>query len=134
MEKLTEIVLDFVPMTVVIVFGAAVLAALNRWMDRRSLEMAGEGTFRRQMAITFLALFFVVAILVTAPLQDAVRGNLISLFGIAITGVIALSSTTLASRFDRSSGDPVFRYSSCLRWRSVSAGARRSSRCSRALF
>jgi small-conductance mechanosensitive channel len=97
MEKLTEIVLDFVPMTVVIVFGAAVLAALNRWMDRRSLEMAGEGTFRRQMAITFLALFFVVAILVTAPLQDAVRGNLISLFGIAITGVIALSSTTLAS-------------------------------------
>jgi len=97
MEKLIEIVLNLLPMTLVIVVGVGVLGFLNRRMDRKSLELAGEGTFSRQMVLTFLALIFVVAILVTAPLEGATRGNLISLFGIAITGVIALSSTTLAS-------------------------------------
>jgi small-conductance mechanosensitive channel len=97
MEKLTEIVLDLMPMTVVIAIGAAIIALLNRRMTAKSKVLAGEGTFRRQMLLTFLALFFVVAILVTAPLEDTTRGNLISLFGIALTGVIALSSTTLAS-------------------------------------
>jgi small-conductance mechanosensitive channel len=49
------------------------------------------------VTLTFFALFFVIAIIVTAPVDDATQGDLISLFGIAITAVIALSSTTLAS-------------------------------------
>jgi small-conductance mechanosensitive channel/uncharacterized small protein (DUF1192 family) len=49
------------------------------------------------MVLTFLALFFIVAVIVTAPLNETTQGNLISLFGIAVTAVIALSSTTLAS-------------------------------------
>jgi small conductance mechanosensitive channel len=97
MEKLFEIILNLLPMTVVIVIGVSVLGILNRRMDRKSLEMAGEGTFRRQMVLTFLALVFIVAIIVTAPLKEHTQGNLISLFGIAVTGVIALSSATLAS-------------------------------------
>jgi small-conductance mechanosensitive channel len=97
MEKLIEVVLNLLPMTVVIVVGFSVLGFLNRRLVRKSKELAGEGTFRRQMVLTFLSLFFIVAIMVTAPLEDGTRGNLISLFGIALTGVIALSSTTLAS-------------------------------------
>ena len=97
MEKLFEIILNLLPMTVVIVIGVSVLGILNRRMDRKSLEMAGEGTFRRQMVLTFLALVFIVSIIVTAPLKEHTQGNLISLFGIAVTGVIALSSATLAS-------------------------------------
>jgi len=72
-------------------------ADLNRRLVRKSKELAGEGTFRRQMVLTFLALFFIVAVIVTAPLKENMQGNLISLFGIAVTAVIALSSTTLAS-------------------------------------
>ncbi len=97
MEKLIEVVLNLLPMTVVIVVGVGVLGFLNRRMVRKSKEMAGEGTFQRQMVLTFLAVFFVVAIIVTAPLKENTHGNLISLFGIAVTGVIALSSATLAS-------------------------------------
>ena len=97
MEKLIEIVLNLLPMTVVIVIGIGVLGFLNRRMDRKSVELAGEGTFRRQMVLTLLALLFVVAVIVTAPLKENTQGNLISLFGIAVTGVIALSSATLAS-------------------------------------
>lgn len=97
MEKLIEIVLNLLPMTVVIVVGICVLGFLNRRLDRKSLELAGEGTFRRQIVLTFLALLFVVAVIVTAPLKESTQGNLISLFGIAVTGVIALSSATLAS-------------------------------------
>jgi len=97
MEKLVEIVLSLLPMTVVIVVGFSVLGFLNRRLVRKSKELAGEGTFRRQMVLTFLALFFIVAVIVTAPLKGNTQGNLISLFGIAIAAVIALSSTTLAS-------------------------------------
>jgi small-conductance mechanosensitive channel len=97
MEKLIEIVLELLPMTVVIIIGVSALGFLNRRMDRKSLELAGEGTFRRQMVLTLLALVFVVAVIVTAPLNENMQGNLISLFGIAVTGVIALSSATLAS-------------------------------------
>jgi small-conductance mechanosensitive channel len=97
MEKLIEIVLDLLPMTVVIVIGTSLLGFLNRRMTRKSVELAGQGTFRRQMSLTFFALFFVVAVIVTAPLKETMQGNLISLFGIAVTAVIALSSTTLAS-------------------------------------
>lgn len=97
MEMLTGVVLNLLPMTLVIVIGIGVLGFLNRRMDQKSLEMAGAGTFRRQIFLTFLALFFVVAIIVTAPLKENTQGNLISLFGIAVTGVIALSSATLAS-------------------------------------
>ncbi len=97
MEKLIEIILSLLPMTIVIVIGFTVIGFLNRRLDQKSIELAGEGTFRRQMILTFLALFFVIAVVVTAPLQDATQSNLISLFGIALTGVIALSSTTLAS-------------------------------------
>ena len=97
MEKLIEIVLALLPMTIVIIFGFSFLGFLNRRLVRKSKEMAGEGTFRRQMVLTFLALFFIVAVIVTAPIRATLQGNLISLFGIAVTGVIALSSTTLAS-------------------------------------
>lgn len=97
MEKLIQIILNLVPMTVVIAIGVGLMVLLNRRMVAKSKELGGEGTFRRQMILTFLGLFFVVAILVTAPLENTTRGNLISLFGIALTGVIALSSTTLAS-------------------------------------
>ena len=97
MEKLIGIVLDLLPMTVVIVIGIGVLGFLNRRMVRKSVELAGEGTFTRQITVTFFALFFVVAVIVTAPLKENTQGNLISLFGIAVTAVIALSSTTLAS-------------------------------------
>jgi small-conductance mechanosensitive channel len=97
MEKLTEVVLNLLPMAMVIVIGIGVLGFLNRRLDRKSRESAGEGTFRRQMVLTFLALFFIVAVIVTAPIKENTQGNLISLFGIAVTGVIALSSATLAS-------------------------------------
>ena len=97
MEKLIEIVLALLPMTMVIFIGFSLLGFLNRRLVRKSKELAGEGTFRRQMVLTFLALFFVVAVIVTAPIRPAMQGNLISLFGIAVTGVIALSSATLAS-------------------------------------
>jgi small-conductance mechanosensitive channel len=97
MEKLIEIVLDLLPMTVVIVIGIGLLGFLNRRMALKSKELAGEGTFRRQIVLTFLAILFVVAVIVTAPLAETMQGNLISLFGIAVTAVIALSSTTLAS-------------------------------------
>jgi small conductance mechanosensitive channel len=97
MENVIEIALDLLPMTLVIIVGTSLLGVLNRHMARKSAELAGEGTFRRQMTLTFFALFFIVAVIVTAPISESMKGNLVSLFGIAVTAVIALSSTTLAS-------------------------------------
>jgi small-conductance mechanosensitive channel len=97
MQNLVAVIVDLVPMAVVIFIGIAVLGFLNRRMARKSKELAGQGTFSRQVMLTLLVLFFIVAVIVTAPLKETMQGNLISLFGIAVTAVIALSSTTLAS-------------------------------------
>jgi small-conductance mechanosensitive channel len=97
MQNLIDVALGLLPMIVVIALGAGALTLLSRRMVRKSKELAGQGTFNRQVTLIFFALFFVIAIIVTAPFDDATQGDLISLFGIAITAVIALSSTTLAS-------------------------------------
>ena len=63
MEMVIEIFVDLVPMTLVIVIGVSLLGFLNRRMARKSAELAGEGTFRRQMTLTFSALVFIVAVM-----------------------------------------------------------------------
>jgi len=96
-EWLADTALELLPMTAVLLVGGGVLAFLNRRMTRRARENPGEGTFNRQLLLSILSVVFLVAIVIAAPLNPDDTHDLITLFGVAITGVIALSSTTLAS-------------------------------------
>jgi len=96
-EWLADTALELLPMTAVLLVGAGVLAFLNRRIARTARENPGEGTFNRQLLLSILSVVFLVAIVIAAPLNPDDTHDLITLFGVAITGVIALSSTTLAS-------------------------------------
>jgi len=92
-EMLTKAVLELLPMTLV---GGGIWL-LNLIMTRRSASVPGRNTFRRQLTLAVLSTLLLLAIIVSAPLPESTRANLITLFGIALTATIALSSTTLAS-------------------------------------
>jgi small-conductance mechanosensitive channel len=85
------------PMGLVLLLGGGGLWLLNRAMIRRAAKLPGEGVFRRQLVLTVLAVVFLIALIIAAPLNPDDTHDLITLFGVAFTGVIALSSTTLAS-------------------------------------
>lgn len=94
---LTDAVFKMLPLTAVLLVGGGTLWFMNRTMVRKAAEISGEGTFRRQLILSFLAGIFLVAVIIAAPLNPDDTHDLITLFGVAVTGVIALSSTTLAS-------------------------------------
>ena len=96
-ESLIKIAFELLPMGLVIFLGGGGLWFLDRYMSRRSAKVPGKGTFSRQLTLSALAVVFLVALIIAAPLGDEATQSLITLFGIGITGVIALSSTTLAS-------------------------------------
>ncbi|MDX2438206.1 MAG: mechanosensitive ion channel [Acidobacteriota bacterium] len=97
MGWLTDAVIRMVPLTAVLLVGGGALWFLNRRMVRKAAEISGEGTFRRQLLLSLLSGIFLVAVIIAAPLNPDDTHDLITLFGVAVTGVIALSSTTLAS-------------------------------------
>jgi small-conductance mechanosensitive channel len=96
-ELLYESLFDVLPMVVVIVFGSGALWLVNKVMVRRASAVPGSGIFNRQLTLAVLGTILFVIVVIAAPLPDATRHDLITLFGVALTGVIALSSTTLAS-------------------------------------
>lgn len=97
MGWLADTVSDLLPLTAVVLIGGGVLFFLNRRMAREGAGLPGEGTFRRQLLLSLLSGVFLVAVIIAAPLNPDDTHDLITLFGVAVTGVIALSSTTLAS-------------------------------------
>jgi small-conductance mechanosensitive channel len=96
-QVLNKLVVDALPFASVLVVGGVALWLVNRWLAKRAAKLAGEGEFRRQLTMSLLALVFLVALVVAAPVKESTQQAVVTLFGIAITGVIALSSTTFAS-------------------------------------
>ena len=96
-EMLIKGALELLPMSLVIFIGGGGIWLLNRIATRRSASVPGRNTFRRQLTLAVLSTLLLLAIIVSAPLPESTRANLITLFGIALTATIALSSTTLAS-------------------------------------
>jgi len=96
-EMLINGAVSLLPMSLVIFIGGGGIWLLNRIATRRAAAVPGRDTFRRQLILAVLSTMLLLAIIVSAPLPESTRANLITLFGIALTATIAISSTTLAS-------------------------------------
>jgi small-conductance mechanosensitive channel len=57
----------------------------------------GAGRFRRQIALVVLAHLAALAVILALPVRDELRAQLVSLFGLIVTAIIALSSTTFVA-------------------------------------
>lgn len=77
---------------------AVLLLTAGYWLlIRRGADVAVDSRVPRQAAMLLLTAFCVVILLMTAPVSESTRGQLLSLLGLVLTAVIALSSTTFVS-------------------------------------
>ena len=93
MNKFLELAASFVPVLSTIVVVIGILAATNWFLRRRWKDDSG-AQFRFQLIMLALTFAGFLTIIIALPINDAVRGQLLSLIGILLSAAIALSSTT----------------------------------------
>ena len=76
---------------------ALVMIALGFWMVRRALPIQSGGRLTRQMAHIVLTVVAIIVVILVLPFDDDTQGQLISLFGLVLTAVVALASSNFAS-------------------------------------
>ncbi len=84
----------YLPVLITMVAGAGILWLANWWLLRRRPDLGAEARLPRQLLMLGLAAAALLAILLLNPMSENTRGQILSLVGIVLTGVIALSSTS----------------------------------------
>lgn len=82
------------PATALVILALA-LILVARWMSRRSVSAGSALVY--QLTVWFIASVAVISIVVVLPLESDTRGQILSLLGVVLTAVIALSSTTFVA-------------------------------------
>lgn len=93
-EKLLQILRPYFSLALVVI-SLIVIILIARIIIKKGYRGKSGYLFSRQV-VTFLLVFVgIIGILITLPIRDTLRGQLFTLFGIIISALIALSSTTL---------------------------------------
>ncbi|MDP2961590.1 MAG: mechanosensitive ion channel [Sulfurimicrobium sp.] len=87
----------YIPALAAIVIIALLLWGMDWLLLGRRPELGAEVRLPRQLIMLLLALSGVLVVLLLIPMPDATRGQVLSLFGLLVTGVVALSSTTFVA-------------------------------------
>lgn len=85
----------FLPAGVALVVGSFLLVAIGFMTSR--LEVSEGKELLLQLLGWFIGLVMLLTIVVALPLTDTIRGQILSLIGIVLTALIALSSTTFVA-------------------------------------
>lgn len=85
---------DFWPLLAVTAAGTLVLAVARRFLLGRERLPAGEPRFLRHALMLALTALVVAAVVLALPLGEDAKTQLLTLLGVLLSGVIALSSTT----------------------------------------
>ncbi len=93
MTNLIENFARFLPLLGTIAAVAVLLVSIN-WFLRRRWQDNPDAQFRFQLIMLALSFAGLLAIIVALPVNDTLRGQLLSLIGILLSAAIALSSTT----------------------------------------
>jgi len=89
LESLT----DFLPALLVL----ALTMGLLKFFGRRSSVEADGQRFRDQLLSLLTVLAAMITVVLVLPLESSIRGQLLTLLGLLLTAIIALSSTTIAA-------------------------------------
>lgn len=87
---------DYLPALAATAFVAVVLA-LGQWLLLSRKPLGTEARLPRQLIMLLLTAAGLLLVVLLLPMSDNTRGQVLSLIGIVLTGVIALSSTTFVS-------------------------------------
>ena len=92
---LTQDILSLIWPLASIVLAALILAWVAKWTALRSKQ--GTSGLLYQLFNWLIAAFAIVTIIVLLPLSEETQGQVLSLLGVVLTAVIALSATTFVS-------------------------------------
>ncbi|WP_405235417.1 mechanosensitive ion channel domain-containing protein [Lentisalinibacter orientalis] len=87
---------DYVPALAATAFVAMVLA-LGQWLLLSRKPLGTEARLPRQLTMLLLTAAGLLLVVLLLPMSDSTRGQVLSLIGIVLTAVIALSSTTFVA-------------------------------------
>lgn len=96
---MTALIESYLPLLIVIVISAAGLTLGHIFLLARHKELGSEARLPRQLILLLMTLLSLVLMLIVAPLPDATRNSVLTLMGIALSAVIALSSTSFVTNF-----------------------------------
>ncbi len=84
---------EFIPFLATILVVVLLTSILNRTLKKRWQDKP-EAQFRFQLIMLMTTLLGVLTVVVSLPVSDALRNQLLSLIGVLLSAAIALSSTT----------------------------------------
>jgi small-conductance mechanosensitive channel len=91
--SLIALIRDWIPFLITLLIAILLVGALYRVLLRKRPPTGN--VVSRQMLLGLVVSIFVVILILELPIDDAPRGQLMSLLGILVTAAVALSSTTL---------------------------------------
>jgi small conductance mechanosensitive channel len=95
--NLATILRNHLPLALTAAVTALALALTHALLRRRERGQAGSGAIFRHVAMLLVTGLGVVALVLVFPMKDVLRGQLLSLLGIAFTAVVAFSSTSFVA-------------------------------------
>ncbi len=97
LNELYQSLHPYLPALVAGLLSAGILFVIQRMLLGRHPTLGTEARLPRQLALAALGLASLVLVLLLFPMSDTTRGQVLSLVGIVLTAVIALSSTTFVA-------------------------------------
>jgi len=93
LKQIVELMRDWIPFLITLLIAVFVIGAAYRLLLKK--RPATGSVVSRQLMVGLVVSIFVVILILQLPIDDAPRGQLMSLLGILVTAAVALSSTTL---------------------------------------
>ncbi len=100
MEDLAEAYdtsIQWLPILVTIIVSGVVLVFTDKVIRRRASKLGRQNNFSRQITLIVLTAIAVASLILSLPIKEGMKDQLFGLLGLAITAIIALSSTTFVS-------------------------------------
>lgn len=94
--QLYERLTDYLPLATTLAVIVLLLWSTD-WLLLRRAKLTTESRLPRQLAMLAASIVALIAIILALPIDGSTRGDLLSLLGLVLTGVIALSSTTFVA-------------------------------------
>jgi small-conductance mechanosensitive channel len=96
-EKITAAIPEFLPLIIITTLVLVTLRLIQwLWLGKKFGAFA-ERKIIPQLLLLVLGIVGAILIILALPISDTLRGNILSLFGLVMTGVMALSSATFVS-------------------------------------
>ncbi len=96
MPAITE---QFLPLIGVVLGSIIILGAAHYLLLARRQDLGSEAKLPRQLTLLVMTIISVILVIMVSPVSEPTRNQVLSLFGILMSGVLAISSTSFVTNF-----------------------------------